>query len=64
MEKEAIGYGHWIFAGVFLILFVIAMIYAYRKDLKRLKPYYRHVWKIILLILVIYFFIYFLVKLT
>lgn len=33
--------GQLIFAGFFVISFVIVMIYAYRKDLKLHKKYYR-----------------------
>lgn len=27
--------GHWIFAGVFAVLFVIGIIYAYKDDIKK-----------------------------
>lgn len=33
--------GQLIFAGLFLISFIIVMIFAYRKDLKLHKKYYR-----------------------
>ncbi|MCM4158058.1 hypothetical protein DHD80_18860 [Gramella sp. AN32] len=31
----------WIFAGFFMIAFIILMIYSYRKDLKLHKKYYK-----------------------
>lgn len=64
MDKEPIGTGHWIFAGIFAIAFVIAMVYAYRKDLTRLKFHYRRVWMVLLLIIAVYFLIFFLNKWT
>lgn len=33
--------GQWIFAGSFLVAFIIAMIYVYRKDLVLHKKYYK-----------------------
>jgi len=33
--------GQWIFAAFFVIVFVVAMIYVYRKDLALHKKYYR-----------------------
>ncbi len=33
--------GQWIFAGGFLVAFIIAMIYVYRKDLALHKKYYK-----------------------
>lgn len=64
MEKGAIGTGHWIFAGVFLLAFIVFMFFAYRKDLKRLKPYYRNVWTVVVLILIIFLLIFLLGKLA
>lgn len=34
--------GQWIFAGLFLITFVIVMIFMYRKDLKLHRKYYKN----------------------
>ncbi|WP_189603331.1 hypothetical protein [Salinimicrobium marinum] len=33
--------GQLIFAGIFLIVFILVMIYTYRKDLKLHRKYYR-----------------------
>ncbi|WP_425433046.1 hypothetical protein [Flavobacterium album] len=33
--------GQWIFAGTFLVAFIITMIYVYRKDLALHKKYYK-----------------------
>lgn len=64
MDNELIGTGHYIFAGIFIILFLGIMAYAYRKDLKQVKVHYSKVWMIIILILVIYFIIFFTNKWT
>ena len=61
---ENIGTGHWIFAGVFAIVFIIIMIYAYRQDLKKIGFHYRHIWILLVVILVIYFAIFYLNRLT
>lgn len=34
-EDALITSGHWIFAGIFALAFVIFLIWSYRKDLKR-----------------------------
>jgi uncharacterized membrane protein len=59
-----VGTGHFIFAGIFVIVFLGAMIYAYRKDLSKVKIHYKRVWMIILLALIIYFSIFFLNRVT
>lgn len=33
--------GQWIFAGLFLIAFIIIMIFSYRKDFRLHKKYFR-----------------------
>jgi len=33
--------GQWIFAGFFVVAFVILMIFSYRKDLKLHRKYYK-----------------------
>ncbi|WP_378177166.1 hypothetical protein [Aquimarina sp. SS2-1] len=33
--------GQWIFAGCFVVAFVILMIFSYRKDLKLHRKYYK-----------------------
>jgi len=61
---SGVGTGHFIFAGIFVIVFISGIIFAYRKDLKSISPHYRRVWLIIVGILVIYFTIFFLNRLT
>jgi len=39
--------GQMVFAGFFVILFIIAMIYAYRKDAKLHRIFYRGNFKIL-----------------
>jgi hypothetical protein len=40
--------GQLVFAGFFFIVFVIAMIYAYRKDVKLHKLFYKGSYKILI----------------
>jgi len=61
---ENITTGHWIFAGLFVCAFVVAMAYAYRKDLSRIKPHYKRIWLIFIAIIVIYFIIFGLNRIT
>jgi cytochrome bd-type quinol oxidase subunit 1 len=41
-EKTAmnIGPGHWIFAGLFALSFIAAMVFAYRSDSKKSPQYF------------------------
>jgi cbb3-type cytochrome oxidase subunit 3 len=57
---SGVGTGHYIFAGIFVLVFLGGMVYAYRKDLPFIGRHYRKVWLIIIGILVIYFSIFFL----
>lgn len=59
-----IGTGHWVFAGAFVVVFILAMVVSYRKDLSRIGRHYRKVWLIILSAVVIYFIIFFLTRIT
>lgn len=52
--------GHWLFAGVVLLSFVVAMVFAYRRDLKKVGGHYKRVWLVVIGIAVIYFLILFL----
>jgi len=36
-----IGPGHWVFACIFAVVFIGFLIWAYRKDLKMHKKYYK-----------------------
>lgn len=40
--------GQWIFAGLFLVAFIVTMIVMYRKDLMTHKRYYKGTYKILL----------------
>lgn len=40
--------GQWIFAGLFLVGFIITMVVMYRKDLMTHKKYYKGTYKILL----------------
>lgn len=61
---SGVGTGHFIFAGIFVAVFLGAMVYAYRKDLAFVGRHYRKVWLIIVGILVVYFTIFFLNRIT
>ena len=45
--------GQKIFSIVFIILFVVAMIWAYRSDSEIIKKYYKNVWVVLISILAI-----------
>lgn len=36
-----VGKGHWIFAGIFAIVFILFLVWAYRKDLKMHRIHYK-----------------------
>ena len=55
---ENVTSGHWIFAGVFFVLFIIGMAWAYRKDFQRIGKQYRRVWVVLLGLIVIFLCIY------
>lgn len=40
--------GQWTFAGFFVVAFIIAMIYTYRKDLKLHKVFYKRSYLVLL----------------
>ncbi len=61
---SGVGTGHFIFAAIFVVVFLGGIIYAYRKDLKIVGRHYRRVWLIVIGILVIYFTIFFLNRIT
>lgn len=43
--------GQWVFAAFFVVVFIIAMVYVYRKDLKLHKKYYKGSYKVLLVFL-------------
>ncbi len=53
-----IGTGHWVFAGVFFMLFIGYLVWSYRKDLKETKFHYGGIIWFILALLVIVFLIF------
>jgi hypothetical protein len=40
--------GQWVFAGLFLIAFIIIMIYSYRKDLLLHRKFYKGSYKVLI----------------
>lgn len=61
---ENITTGHWVFAGLFILTFAGAIAYAYRKDLKRIKVHYKGIWILFLAMIIIYFLIFGLNRIT
>ena len=53
--------GQWLFAGLFFVSFIVAMIYAYRKDANLHKIFYKGNYKILIGFL-IFIVILFLIK--
>jgi uncharacterized membrane protein YccC len=53
--------GQWAFAAAFLVAFVIAMIYAYRKDASLHKTFYKGNYKI-LIAFIIFIILLFMIK--
>jgi len=58
---ENITSGHWIFAALFVVIFISGMIWSYRNDLKLHRIHYRGTW-IILLVLIGGMFLIYLMK--
>ena len=56
-----VGKGHWIFALVFIFIFVLGMLWAYRSDLQINRLHYKGSYKIIFgiisVLLVVYLFV-------
>jgi len=44
--------GQWIFAGLFLVAFIIIMIFSYRKDLSVRKIYYKGSYRVLIAFLI------------
>lgn len=61
---ENITQGHWIFAGIFFVTFVTAMVWAYRNDIKRIGKHYKRVWLILISAGVIYAIVFMFNRLT
>lgn len=45
-----IGPGHWVFAGLFALVFLTGIIYAYRDDLKRTPDLFKGSSKFLLIV--------------
>jgi cytochrome bd-type quinol oxidase subunit 1 len=45
--------GHWIFAGVFAVVFVLGMIYAYREDIKKRPDFFKGSFSFVLGVLLV-----------
>ncbi|HKK40728.1 MAG TPA: hypothetical protein VJ949_15000 [Cryomorphaceae bacterium] len=61
---ENITTGHWVFAAIFVVAFVTAIAIAYRKDLAAIKPHYKKIWLLFLAMIIIYFIIFGLNRIT
>ncbi|MCH1533554.1 MAG: hypothetical protein L7S65_01205 [Schleiferiaceae bacterium] len=59
---ENITTGHWIFAGIFAVSFLIYLFISYRKDLKLHKIHYKSGGIQVLLLIVITLFVLFVFK--
>lgn len=57
-EVEVITTGHWIFAAIFAVAFVIFLIWSYRKDAARHAKYEMSSYGIIMLFAVLLLIIY------
>ena len=58
-----VGKGHWIFAVIFLVIFVIGMVWAYRRDKPVDKANYKGTWGILFFMFLVLFLVYLFVKL-
>lgn len=47
---EYVGTGHWIFALVFTLIFIIGIIYAYRDDIKKSPWFFKGSSRIVMFI--------------
>lgn len=54
---SGISTGHYIFAVVFVVVFLGAMVFAYRRDFRRSQRHYKKVWLVLLGIVIVYFLI-------
>ncbi len=50
--------GHWIFAGIFAVVFVVALVWSYSKDSNITKVHYKKATLFILSILVVLFLLF------
>jgi len=58
-----VGKGHWIFALIFFLVFIVGMIWAYRKDKPVNKTHYKRAYMLIFVVVLILFLVYTFVKL-
>jgi len=45
--------GHWIFAAVFAVVFVVGMVFAYREDIKKRPDFFKGSFRFVLGVLVL-----------
>lgn len=45
--------GHWIFAGVFAVVFVVGMVYAYREDIRKRPDFFKGSFRFVLGVLIV-----------
>mgnify|MGYP006266949357 CR=1 FL=1 len=55
---ENITTGHWIFAGIFMVAFIIFLVWSYRKDLKMHRRYYGNAIYVLVGIVMVLFLFY------
>lgn len=55
---ENVGTGHWIFAGVFMVVFIGYLVWSYRKDLKLHRIHYQRSSYVLIGLVVILFLIF------
>ncbi len=58
MELDNITTGHWIFAGISILVFIGVLIWSYRKDQKIHKKHYEGAFKLTVFIIVLIFIIF------
>ncbi|MCH8546302.1 MAG: hypothetical protein LAT54_06175 [Cryomorphaceae bacterium] len=61
IDKDIIGTGHWIFAGVSILAFLIFLVWSYKKDNPTHKQSYKGS-SLFLLVLLVGFFLLFIFK--
>ncbi|MCC5918963.1 MAG: hypothetical protein JJU02_16725 [Cryomorphaceae bacterium] len=55
IDKDIIGTGHWIFAGITIAAFIVFLFWSYKKDAPVHKVSYKGISMFLLVILIIFF---------
>lgn len=55
---ENVTQGHWIFAAIFAVVFIISMVIAYRKDAKTHKVHYKGFYLFVAVIIIAIFLLF------